>query len=142
MHEKKRRVAVLLGGASNEKEISLESGRNVCYKLSPHTYEVIPIFVNNAMELYPLTQSQLVRNSTHEIDELIDKTTKINWHDLPNICDFVFIALHGGEGENGRSRHRSAAIRCVVRFPKVSRISMLHLRPSRRLTTPCTVAAG
>ena len=32
---KKLRVAVLLGGPSREREISLESGRNIIYKLSP-----------------------------------------------------------------------------------------------------------
>ena len=57
MNTKKIRVAVLLGGQSHEKEISLESGRNVVYKLSPHKYEAIPVFVSSAMELYKLTQS-------------------------------------------------------------------------------------
>ena len=36
----KIRVGVLMGGPSNEREISLESGRNITYKLSPHKYEV------------------------------------------------------------------------------------------------------
>jgi UDP-N-acetylmuramate--alanine ligase len=101
MQTQKIRVAVLLGGASNEKETSLDSGRNVFYKLSPHTYDPIAIFVSNELELYTLTQSQLVRNSTKEIVELLSSTQKIKWNDLPDIADFVFIALHGGEGENG-----------------------------------------
>lgn len=101
MNIPKTRVAVLMGGPSNEKEISLESGRNVTYKLSPQKYEAIPLFVSSTMELYPLTQTLLVRASTHEIEQLVDKTTKIKWDDLPKIADFVFIALHGGEGENG-----------------------------------------
>lgn len=101
MNIPKTRVAVLMGGPSNEKEISLESGRNVTYKLSPQKYEAIPLFVSSTMELYPLTQTLLVRASTHEIEQLVDKSTKIKWDDLPNIADFVFIALHGGEGENG-----------------------------------------
>lgn len=101
MNTTKIRVAVLLGGQSHEKEISLESGRNVVYKLSPHKYEAIPIFVSSKMELYKLNQSQLVRNSTAEIEALVDQTNKINWSDLPSIADFVFIGLHGGHGENG-----------------------------------------
>lgn len=95
------RVAVLFGGTSYEKEISLESGRNVFYKLSPHKYAPTPIFVNNNLELYVLTQSQLVRNSTAEIAELLQESQKIKWSDLPTMFDFVFNALHGGEGENG-----------------------------------------
>ena len=98
---RKIRVAVLLGGRSNEKEISLESGRNIVYKLSPQKYDAIPIFVNQHLELYQLTQSQLVRNSTKEIETLLSKDQKITWHNLPHIADFVFIGLHGGKGENG-----------------------------------------
>ena len=97
----KIRVAILLGGTSNEKETSLDSGRNVFYKLSPHKYEPMAIFVSDTLELYILTQSQLVRNSTAEIVELLTSKQKINWNDLPSIADFVFIALHGGEGEDG-----------------------------------------
>lgn len=99
--DKKLKVAVLLGGRSNEKEISLASGRNICYKLSPKKYTVIPIFVNKDFDLYKIDQRLLVRNKTTEIEAELDPKTKILWSDLPNCVDFVFIGLHGGEGENG-----------------------------------------
>ena len=98
---KKIRVGVLLGGASNEKETSLESGRNVCYKLSSHKYAVTPLFVDTKMELYPLNQRLLVHNATIEIECDIDRSTKMAWSVLPEHFDFIFIALHGGAGENG-----------------------------------------
>jgi len=98
---KKLRVGVLLGGDSAEREISLESGRNITYKLSPHRYEAIPIFVCADMSLHRLNQKLLVLNSTHEIELLLDQAQPIAWHDLPTIVDFVFIGLHGGKGENG-----------------------------------------
>ena len=101
IHTKKLRVAVLLGGNTHEKEISLASGRNITYKLSPHTYEVTPIFVSSKHELYPIGPKLLIRNSTKEIEELLDPNDKIKWADLPSCTDFVFIALHGGMGENG-----------------------------------------
>lgn len=101
MNSNKIRIAVLLGGQSHEKEISLESGRNVVYKLSPAKYEAIPVFVSSRMELFKLSQSLLVRNSTNEIETLVDPSSKIGWSDLPTIADFVFIGLHGGHGENG-----------------------------------------
>lgn len=101
MNTRKIRVAILMGGNSNEKEISLESGRNVTYKLSPHTYEALPIFVTDTMELFHINNELLVRNSTREIQELVDPKTKLKWHDLATSADFVFNALHGGEGENG-----------------------------------------
>ena len=64
---RKNGVAVLLGGRSHEKETSLDSGRNVFYKLSPHKYEPIALFVDANLELYHLDQKLLVRNSTKEI---------------------------------------------------------------------------
>jgi UDP-N-acetylmuramate--alanine ligase len=97
----KIKIGVLLGGPSNEKETSLNSGRNICYKLSPQKYEVVPLFVDTKTELYPLTQQLIVLNATAEIEGKLDRTTKINWHDLPQLVDFVFIGLHGGPGENG-----------------------------------------
>lgn len=98
---KKIRVAVLFGGQSHEKEISLESGRNVIYKLSPDRYTVIPLFVSSRMTLHKLTQSLLVRNSTAEIEHYSAADSAIAWSELPDIADFAFIALHGGRGENG-----------------------------------------
>ncbi|RTL05879.1 ATP-grasp domain-containing protein [Candidatus Dependentiae bacterium] len=99
--KQKVRVVVLMGGSSNEKETSLESGRNVVYKLSTEKYDVIPLFVSQEHELYRLEHSLLVRNSTKEIQALLKKEMQVLWHDLPRIADFVFIALHGGIGENG-----------------------------------------
>ncbi|MFC1842901.1 ATP-grasp domain-containing protein [Candidatus Dependentiae bacterium] len=100
-NKKKIKVAILMGGNTNEREISLETGRNITYKLSPQKYEAMPIFVDTNMELYKIDNRQLIRNSTKEIKELLNPKDKINWHDLPDIADFVFIALHGGQGENG-----------------------------------------
>lgn len=99
--EKKVRVGVLLGGASNEREISLESGRNVCYKLSPHHYEVTPLFLNHQNELYALNTEQLIKHSTDAIKETVSSEQKISWSSLSENFDFIFIALHGGKGENG-----------------------------------------
>lgn len=97
----KTRVAVIMGGRSNEKEISLESGRNICYKLSPEKYEVVPLFLSHDLRLFFMDQKMLVAHSTAEVElELHDKRP-ILWSGLANVCDFVFLGLHGGEGENG-----------------------------------------
>jgi len=98
---KKMRVGVLLGGRSHEREISLESGRNVVYKLSPASYEVTPLFLSQDLKLYRINQAQLALNSTEEIAESIEKSDSVAWNDLSKLFDFIFIGLHGGEGENG-----------------------------------------
>lgn len=101
MNKQKLTVAVLMGGPSHEREISLESGRNITYKLSPQKYTVMPLFVDKNVHLYEITQSQLVRNSTEEIAQTLQPSQRITWSRLKERADFVFIGLHGGPGENG-----------------------------------------
>ncbi|KKP35989.1 MAG: D-alanine-D-alanine ligase A [candidate division TM6 bacterium GW2011_GWF2_32_72] len=100
-NKKRLKIAVILGGRTNEKEVSLDSGRNVVYKLSPHKYEVIPLFLNQNLELFKINNKQLVKNSTKEIELSLTPEQKVLWNDLPKIVEFVFLGLHGGEGENG-----------------------------------------
>jgi D-alanine-D-alanine ligase len=71
----KKRVAVLMGGWSAEREVSLESGRLVGIALEELGHEVIPINVT--------------RDLTHLITALTPKP------------DIVFNALHGVGGEDG-----------------------------------------
>lgn len=99
-HEKKIRIGVLLSGDSNERETSLESGRNVCYKLSPNKYEVTPLFLHQS-KLYKLTPELLIKNSTNVIAELITSELNVEWSALKQEFDFIFNGLHGGKGENG-----------------------------------------
>ena len=68
-----KKIAVLMGGTSSEREVSLASGRNVAEALaSLGTYEVVPV---------DLAEESLAA--------------------LPPGVDAVYIALHGGWGENG-----------------------------------------
>lgn len=99
--QKKIKIAVLFGGASNEKEISLESGRNVCYKLSPEKYDVMPMFVDSNMQLHHISQNLLVCTSTKELTSRLSEAKLVPWSSLKSIADFAFLALHGGQGENG-----------------------------------------
>lgn len=102
MQEKTRKkIGVLLGGRSHEKEVSLDSGRNILYKLSPQKYEGIALFVNKDLQLYNIPHHILVFNSTKEIEQAVTPAMHVPWHTLPQLVDFVFIGLHGGEGENG-----------------------------------------
>lgn len=67
------RVAVLMGGSSAEREVSLKSGRAVCEALNARGYEVIPIDVGRDVA-QQLTAAKV---------------------------DVAFIALHGKYGEDG-----------------------------------------
>ncbi len=68
-----KKVAVLMGGTSNEREVSLISGKNVVEALqSLGKYEVVPVVINAD-----------------------------NLDALPADVDACYITLHGGWGENG-----------------------------------------
>ena len=68
-----KKIAVLMGGKSSEREVSLASGRNVAEALaSLGKYEVVPV-------------------------DLAEESLNA----LPPGVDAVYIALHGGWGENG-----------------------------------------
>ena len=68
-----KRIAVLMGGKSSEREVSLLSGKNVAEALtSLGKYDVVPVDV-----------------------------TEENLDALPEGIDAAYIALHGGWGENG-----------------------------------------
>jgi D-alanine-D-alanine ligase len=95
------RVAVIFGGTTHEREISCASGRNVIYKLSPERYITVPIFMASDAKLYPIAEQLLIKNRTAEIEAALDGTPAIAIEELSTIADFVFIALHGGWGENG-----------------------------------------
>lgn len=73
----KLRVAVLMGGPSTEREVSLRSGQMVLNNLDPGKYEAFGV----------------------EFSGLIGRPEKLL--ELKAKADFVFIALHGGEGEDG-----------------------------------------
>ena len=70
----KKKIAVVMGGISSEREISLKSGAGVFENLDREKYEPIEVV----------------------IDKKTDIITKI-----PDDVDFAFLALHGKFGEDG-----------------------------------------
>ena len=71
--DKIKKIAVLYGGLSSEREISLKSGMGVHKAICDLGYE----------------------------SDLIDFKNLNNLHEL-KVYDFIFIALHGFEGEGGK----------------------------------------
>jgi len=73
--EQKTKIAVLLGGYSTERHISVESGRNIYEKLSSSTkYEPTPIFLTGKEgqhELYKIPINILLKDNADDIKEKI-----------------------------------------------------------------------
>lgn len=77
------RVAVLYGGVSSEREVSLKSGEQVCVSLHSSAHPVISVEIAT-------TGEWVVQGKVIEPKE------------LKALCDVVFIALHGPFGEDGK----------------------------------------
>ena len=93
-----KRIVVLMGGTSSEREVSLMSGKNVAEALaSLGKYEVIPVDVKN---------------------DTLDG--------MPRDIDAAYIALHGGWGENGGVQAALNALKIPYTGPGVlaSQIAM------------------
>ena len=93
-----KKIAVLMGGRSSEREVSLQSGKNVAEALaSLGKYEVFPV-------------------------DLTDETLAA----MPRDVDAAYIALHGGWGENGGVQAALNALKIPYTGPGVqaSQIAM------------------
>ncbi|MBI2278541.1 MAG: D-alanine--D-alanine ligase [Candidatus Brennerbacteria bacterium] len=75
--EKRRSVAVLMGGPSHEHEVSIKSGKNVVHGLNREKYDVKQIYISKKGEW--------------------DTDIK----DVRKLADVAFIAMHGEYGEDG-----------------------------------------
>ncbi len=99
--QKKLKIGIMLGGISNEKEISLESGRNVFYKLPESMYDKTVLFFATNKKFYRLHVRQIVKDTTQEIENSLLAEDEIPFSLFKELFDFIFIGLHGGEGEDG-----------------------------------------
>lgn len=75
--QKKKKIAVLVGGPSEEHEVSLNSGRKVLEHLPKEKYECEEILISKEGE-WPISKEELKRS-----------------------YDAAFIAMHGSYGEDG-----------------------------------------
>jgi len=96
------KIGIILGGLSSEKDISLESGRNIFSKIDRKKYAPISIFMDSRAALWEIPLKLLMRNSTQDIeDDLHEEAKPLLYEDLKGRIDLVFLALHGKYGEDG-----------------------------------------
>jgi D-alanine-D-alanine ligase len=108
MDKKKIKIAVLMGGHSAERDVSLATGAGVIKGLSDAGFNAIGI--DTALGANQLSENKIKElarieenpPSTTDLSELDVSATiqTVSSPDLKNV-DMVFIALHGGIGENG-----------------------------------------
>lgn len=126
----KKKVAVIMGGYSAERHISVESGRNIYEKLSSSiNYSPFPVFLTGDTKKHQLFQLPINIMLKDNADDIKDKIEvgkereveskyfgiidqfkihqdthieKINFKELAKRVNFAFIALHGRPGEDGQ----------------------------------------
>ena len=99
---KKLRIGIIFGGMSSEKEVSLNSGRNVYDNLDTEFYQGIPIFMDDQGRLWIITWQLISQNTTVDISERLEKEARrISYEDIRKEIDFAFISLHGKYGDDG-----------------------------------------
>lgn len=103
MKRKRRlKVGVFFGGPSSEREISLESGRNIYNHLNREKYEVIPIFMDRENKFWQIKEELVWMNTTADIIRALRwGGRRIFYDDLPSFLDFAFLGLHGKFVEDG-----------------------------------------
>ncbi len=98
----KLRVAVIMGGVSSEKEVSLESGRNIFSKMDRKRFAPLPVFMDSQARFWEIPLKLLMRNSTRDIeDDLEAEAQRIPYESLKEKADIVCLGLHGKYGEDG-----------------------------------------
>jgi D-alanine-D-alanine ligase len=96
------RVGVIFGGMSSEREVSLNSGRNVYDNLDREAYDPKPIFMDGNGRLWVIPWQLVSQNTTTDIGERLDhEARRIAYEALREEIDFAFISLHGKYGEDG-----------------------------------------
>jgi D-alanine-D-alanine ligase len=102
------RIAVLFGGTSEERDVSVASGAQAVQALEAAGHEVIAVDTVKGV-LGPVEREQLISTGVAPAQPSDDRLSLVR-RDTPAILtrtselrhvDVVFIALHGGSGEDG-----------------------------------------
>lgn len=102
---KKIKIALLCGGPSLERGISLNSARSVCDHLHSEQTEIIPIYFDQNRKPYLISRSQLYSNTPSDFDFKLATSakplTQAGFLRLLKSVDLAFPVMHGLFGEDG-----------------------------------------
>ncbi len=98
----KLRVGIILGGMSSEREVSLNSGRNVYDNLDTEFFQGVPLFMDAAAGIWEIPWQLVSQNTTVDMGErLAVEARRIPYEEIKGRIDFAFISLHGKYGDDG-----------------------------------------
>ncbi|MBI5134965.1 ATP-grasp domain-containing protein [Candidatus Uhrbacteria bacterium] len=98
---KKIRIGIIFGGKSSEKEVSLNSGRNIYNVMDRGRFEPIPLFMDAQAQFWKLPIQLVVQNTTEDIAARLAEAQRVRFEDLKTIIDLAFPITFGSYGEDG-----------------------------------------
>ncbi|MFH0838383.1 MAG: hypothetical protein V1880_03915 [Patescibacteria group bacterium] len=113
---KKLRIALLCGGPSLERGISLNSARSVCDHLHSERTEVIPVYFDHRKNPFLISRAQLYSNTPSDFDfKLANSAKPLTESGLTRLLksvDLAFPVMHGPFGEDGEIQRLLSRIEC------------------------------
>ncbi len=102
----KKAVAIICGGPSAERGISLNSARSLFDNLDPEKYELTLLYVNPKLQFFQINETEIYSNTPLDFDYKLKNSkkilNKIRLAKLLKKTDIVFPAIHGTYGEDGQ----------------------------------------
>ncbi len=99
------KIALICGGPSPERGISLNSARSVMDHLSNDNITIIPLYVDYVRQFYLLSTGQLYSNTPADFDFKLQQTAELlsasALLEVLRAVDLVFPLIHGSFGEDG-----------------------------------------
>lgn len=99
------RLALICGGPSAERGISLNSARSLLDHLNGEGLEIVPVYVDPTLRFHHLSPVQLYSNTPSDFDfKLKDSASVLTEAELLALlrsCHMVFPCIHGAFGEDG-----------------------------------------
>lgn len=103
--KRRLRIALLCGGPSSERAISLNSARSVSDHLHSADIEIVPVYFDVRKRAFAISRSQLYSNTPLDFDFKLHSTARpmsdAALTKLLRSCDIAFPAMHGEFGEDG-----------------------------------------
>lgn len=99
------KIALICGGPSLERGISLNSARSVADHLEGDGIEIVPVYFDHKKRPYKISRAQLYSNTPSDFDYKLQQTAKAlsqtAFKNLLKSVDIVFPVMHGQFGEDG-----------------------------------------
>lgn len=103
-NKNKIKIAVLCGGSSLERGISLNSARSALDHLGSQGVDIVPIYFNKHKKAYKISTAQLYSNTPNDFDFKLSNKSMLSESALVCILKsvtIVFPCMHGSFGEDG-----------------------------------------